>query len=178
MTGVYSDETLKAWKESRKGRPGYFKGHNHSEDTINRLREISNNHPNRKGPKGQPWSSARLQAQKDRNGKPYKRGEHRRRFKNMVTRRANKPILKNGKKYHPLWHEIRKLVYKRDNYKCQECGVHCQVKAKKKIQCHHIDYDVASNDLSNLITLCASCHAKTNFRRGDWIIHYSQNQKG
>ena len=81
-----------------------------------------------------------------------------------------KPKLLNGVKYHPFWDEIRRLVYKRDKYKCQECGKH------GKMNAHHIDYDRENNDLSNLISLCTSCHAKTNYKRLDWIIYF--NSKG
>lgn len=28
------------------------------------------------------------------------------------------------------------------------------------------------NNKKNLITLCASCHAKTNFNKDDWISYY------
>jgi len=56
------------------------------------------------------------------------------------------------------WNEIRKIVYKRDNWQCQICGKHCH----DDIQCHHIIPFVESKDdsLDNLITLCKSHHAK------------------
>jgi hypothetical protein len=120
--------------------------------------------------KGKSWSEVRRQAQIARNNAPYKSVLRVRTNFNMKSR----AVIKNGREYNPLWHEIRKLVYKRDNYECQECGVHCRQEGKDKIQCHHIDYDITNNDLSNLITLCASCHCKTNFKRSDWIIRYSE----
>lgn len=83
---------------------------------------------------------------------------------------SKKPFVVSGKEYHPYWSEIRKKVYERDKWVCQECGESCN--RKNGIACHHIDYDIANNDLSNLITLCSSCHAKTNFKREDWINHY------
>lgn len=117
--------------------------------------------------KGKSWSENRRKAQLSRNGKPY-------RHKAISLR---KPIKIGNNIYHPMWYELRKIVYKRDMWICQECGVHCRSKDKTKIQCHHIDYDISNNDLSNLITLCASCHAKTNFRRENWIIHYREKLK-
>ena len=78
--------------------------------------------------------------------------------------------MRNGREYHPMWNEIRKLVYKLDKWICQECGQKCG--RKNGIACHHIDYDITNNDFSNLITLCTSCHSKTNFKREDWIIRY------
>ncbi len=65
------------------------------------------------------------------------------------------------------WEEIRKIVYERDNYTCQICGVKCisrrdlsDENSHKLIQCHHLkEYDSEEdNDLDNLITACVSCH--------------------
>lgn len=163
----------KPWNKDIKGLPSPFRGKKHtletltklrgrkrSEETKARIREGVKNHPNRKGPKY--WSEARKIAQDKRKGIPYKNSPRKRALK-------TKPVIKNGIEYHPLWHEIRKLVYKRDSYHCLECGKHCH--NNTRIQCHHIDYNPSNNDLENLITLCNSCHAKTNFRRDDWISH-------
>ena len=61
------------------------------------------------------------------------------------------------------WKQIRKQVYKRDNWICQVCGKHCQ---KKEIQCHHvIPYRITQdNSMDNLITLCSSCHMKEEWK--------------
>jgi len=111
--------------------------------------------------KSKPWSGVRIQAEIKRKG--YLR----------------KPIIKNGKEYSPEWNEIRKQIYKKDNWTCRECGIHCQDKKYKKnrIQCHHIDYNEKNNDPNNLITLCASCHGKTNFNKKDWIEYYQSKKR-
>jgi hypothetical protein len=87
----------------------------------------------------------------------------------------------NGKVYPANWHEVRKEIYKRDKWVCQECGVKCFSKSNphkdRIIQCHHIDYNVDNTDSSNLITLCANCHCKTNFRNKDyWIDHFNSKE--
>ncbi len=107
---------------------------------------------------------------KDRKGEPWTIA--RRIAENNKIKKANSCMV-GDKEYPLLWKELRKIVYKRDNYRCQECGVHCH--NGKRINAHHIDYDITKNDLFNLITLCASCHAKTNFRRVHWIIHYTRS---
>jgi 5-methylcytosine-specific restriction endonuclease McrA len=104
-----------------------------------------------------------------------KRSRHRKGISNeyrdrYADRTGINPFIIGGREYHPLWREIRKLVYKRDNWTCQECGVHCC--NNKKINAHHIDYDINNNNFTNLITLCTSCHMKTNFRREHWIDYY------
>jgi len=84
-------------------------------------------------------------------------------------------------KYPENWDIIRKIIYKRDNWICQECGIKCGTKQdNRRIQCHHIDYNTRNNTADNLITLCASCHAKTNYSRNNWITYYQlrmSNQK-
>ncbi len=62
------------------------------------------------------------------------------------------------------WKEIRKIVYKRDNWTCQICKVRCRNNVL--IQCHHIiPYRISEdNSLENLITLCASCHRKEEIK--------------
>lgn len=159
--GVYSKETLEIWSKQRKGRISAFKGKKHTSETIIKLREIAKKRLIHKGPKGKPWSEARRKAQE---------------LLARVKPSRTKPIKKNGKIYSIDWHEIRKSVYRRDGWICQECGVHCS--KKMQIQCHHIDYDTTNNDWSNLITLCSSCHAKTNFQRLDWENHYKNIMKG
>ncbi|MCD6366982.1 MAG: hypothetical protein J7L46_05520 [Bacteroidales bacterium] len=70
-------------------------------------------------------------------------------------RGENNPSYKNGNSYKKRswrgddWETLRKEIYKRDNYICQDCGIKCISKreATKKnsdriIQCHHIEKKV------------------------------------
>lgn len=63
--------------------------------------------------------------------------------------------------YRTDWKSLRTSIYKRDNWTCQTCGIHC---GKKIIQCHHkIPYFASKdNSESNLITLCVSCHTRAD----------------
>lgn len=63
------------------------------------------------------------------------------------------------------WRQQRKLARKRDGYKCQNCGK-TQKQNGRSLDVHHIrpfrtfdNYEEA-NELSNLISLCMSCHGK------------------
>jgi 5-methylcytosine-specific restriction endonuclease McrA len=60
--------------------------------------------------------------------------------------------------------ELKNKIKIRDEYKCQICG-----KKKLKLAIHHIDYIKENLDENNLITLCVSCHSKTNYNREEWI---------
>ncbi len=147
--------------EFKKGSSG-FSGGSHSEKTRKIMRRIK---------RGKPWPEARRKAQEDRKGKPYVQRKPRKPYPKS-RKLKSKPVIKNGKEYHPNWHVIRKEIYKRDNWTCQECGIKCHNTTKKKIQCHHIDYDESNNEGFNLITLCASCHGRTNGSRKDWIKYF------
>lgn len=71
----------------------------------------------------------------------------------------NSPIWKGpGKRaseeYSPKWTpKLRYAIRRRDDFKCQNCGVH-----KRGLDVHHIDKDKWNCDPSNLISLCRSCH--------------------
>ena len=62
-----------------------------------------------------------------------------------------------------MWKEIKKLVLKRDDYKCQICY------SKKKLIVHHVfpwaRYKAFRFTESNLTTLCMACHKKIHAKR-------------
>jgi len=67
---------------------------------------------------------------------------------------------------------LRRSIRERDDYTCQECGIR-QDEAGHILHCHHIDYDKKNCNPINLITLCRSCHMKTNGNRDYWIKHFN-----
>lgn len=62
---------------------------------------------------------------------------------------------------------LKEKVRNRDNNKCQLCG------AKWGLIEHHIDYNKENNEPYNIITLCMTCHPKTNFKRKWWVQLFS-----
>lgn len=82
-----------------------------------------------------------------------------------------------GKK-HPNWvggnklygkyftQELKTKIRKRDKFTCKICK-------KNGHFIHHIDYNKKNNNKNNLITVCHSCHSKTNFNRKNWIQYFS-----
>ncbi len=56
---------------------------------------------------------------------------------------------------------LKKKIMLRDEKTCQLCFD----KHPLRFAVHHIDYNKNNHNLENLITLCASCHTKTNFHR-------------
>lgn len=99
------------------------------------------------------------------------------RIGHIVTESTRKKIsLANSGEGNGQWKEItiekiKHSIRKRDNFICLMCGLH-QEKNKKSLDVHHIDYIETNNIPKNLISLCHSCHAKTNkSKREFWIEH-------
>jgi hypothetical protein len=66
---------------------------------------------------------------------------------------------------------LKEHIRKRDNRTCQLCGIperECFI----KLPIHHIDYNKKHSNQDNLISLCKSCHAKTNNNREYWTIKF------
>ena len=61
---------------------------------------------------------------------------------------------------------LKYLIRKRDNYECQLCS---KKENGRKHHIHHIDYNKLNFTSLNLISLCISCHMKTNYKRKKWI---------
>lgn len=74
-----------------------------------------------------------------------------------------------GKSFEPYTfefdHERKELIRARDNYICQIC---LAPQNGKRLAIHHIDYDKKNCDHRNLISLCPTCHSKTNHKRIYW----------
>jgi len=76
---------------------------------------------------------------------------------------------------------LKNIIKTRDNYRCQVCFIDenkSKQKFKRNLVIHHIDYNKLNNTIKNLITLCCSCHPKTNFNRHHWKkLLTSQNNR-
>jgi len=83
----------------------------------------------------------------------------------------------DGKSFEPYGVEfnnkLKEQVRERDKRTCQECYYHEQFH-DSKLDIHHIDYNKKNNSPNNLISLCRSCHAQTNFSREDWTQYFER----
>jgi hypothetical protein len=70
-------------------------------------------------------------------------------------------------------------IRERDNFICQECGIHQEelVGRIAKLDIHHIDYNKKNCNPDNLISLCRSCHMKTNNNRDYWESYFRQEDR-
>ena len=94
--------------------------------------------------------------------------------KRSVSHKGDRnPQWRDGLSFEPYAPEfndkLKEQIRKRDNYTCQICRI---PENGIKLHPHHIDYNKKNNDPSNLISLCRSCHAKTNFNRNWWTKYF------
>lgn len=79
------------------------------------------------------------------------------------------PFWKGGRSFIPYtidWtRTLKRSIRERDKYICQICNDYGNY-------VHHIDYDKKNCNPNNLITLCHSCHSKTNINRQSWIEYF------
>lgn len=71
-------------------------------------------------------------------------------------------------RYPEDWNKRRKKVYKRDNYECQSCGKRGGPYGDFELHADHITpiSEGGSHKLSNLRTLCKTCHVQRHTATG------------
>lgn len=98
----------------------------------------------------------------------------------LSTKMEKNPAWKGGKSFEPYplgWTKtFKEQIRFRDGYKCRLCGM-SEVENNAKLCVHHIDYNKNNLSLKNLISLCRSCHGKTESRREHWIKYFSNINK-
>ena len=135
-----------------------------------RLREY-----NQQVKKGRTWEQVYGREKAAKLRKHYSemmRGENNPNFGNHVLAGENNPNWRGGICREPYGFEfdefLKEQIRQRDDYICQLCGIsqdeHVEL-IDDKLSVHHIDYDKTNNVSSNLISLCKSCHSKTNHNR-------------
>ena len=104
--------------------------------------------------------------------------------RNRYVRKMHERSLRNGKQpkpkskattknLYPLgWNEgLRLSIRTRDGFKCMRCW---EKEDERAFHVHHIDYTKTNCLTDNLITLCPSCHVKTNHNRKRWIKYFER----
>lgn len=82
-----------------------------------------------------------------------------------------------GKSFEPYTKDFnkrfKKAIKQRDGC-CMLCNIGFDDLRllKRYIHIHHIDYNKLNSFPQNCISLCTSCHTKTNFNRTQWIIFF------
>jgi len=112
-------------------------------------------------------------------GHQFKKGEYQGNGKKtQFGKGKNHPNWQDGKSFEPYGIEfnedLKEVIRNRERRKCFICEK-TELENKFKLIVHHINYDKRNNNPKNLISLCISCHAKTNFNREYWIKYFNCN---
>ena len=186
------EATRRKISESNKGRISFWRGKKLSEETKRKMSE------SRKGRVVSEETRRKIGlANSGKTGKKHSE-EHKRKISESIRGEKNplygkrlsedhkrKLSLANSGDKSALWKggisklpygdewtlTLKKAIRQRDNNKCQLCG---RRKYKRDHHVHHIDYDKMNNNPYNLVTLCASCHIKTNKGRNRWANLFSK----
>ena len=86
---------------------------------------------------------------------------------------SDNPSWQGGKSYEMYGFDWTDLL--KHSIRTRDCFV-CQICKKNGWVVHHIDYNKKNNNPNNLITLCNSCHSKTNGNRNYWIKYFNENK--
>lgn len=91
------------------------------------------------------------------------------REKQSLSKRGEKaPNWRDGKSFEPYSPDFnpsfKRAIRKRDNQVCMACGIHRE-KVDRAFDVHHINYDKILTLPQNCVSLCRSCHSKTNMKR-------------
>jgi hypothetical protein len=182
----HSDETKLKISVANKGKPSAFKGKHHTPEAKLKLSLINKGKPPTN--KGIPMSKEQKEKMSlSHKGKPSNRkGKYltkETKLKISLSRIGkyggeNSHFWKGGISTFPYpfdWTDtLKESIRQRDNYICQECGIHQDelIGWNKKLDIHHIDYDKKNLNPLNLISLCRSCHIKTNYYRDKWYEYF------
>jgi len=191
---IFTEETRRKMSESMMGKKNHNWGNHYSEEIKQKMRNPKSEEHKRKlseANKGKHLTEeTRRRMSKSHEGKSC--------WNKGLTKENNASLRKiseartllirekssnwlGGKSFEPYGLEFNKIlkenIRNRDNHRCQLCGKHqdenfTKSGKKKKLIAHHVDYDKQNNKPENLISLCNSCHMKTNFSRKDWTEYF------
>ena len=129
-----------------------------------------------KGKKGLQiaWNKGKPNYKIRGDNNPAKKPEIREKIGLAVTGEKN-PAWQGGISFEPYTKEFnnkfKRAIRKRDNQICMLCGIHRE-KLNKSLFIHHINYNKEMSIPQNCLSLCNSCHTKTNSNRKHWISFF------
>ena len=177
------DVRIRKYGEKNKGRKCWSKGL--TKETDVRLERAAEKHKGYKswckGLKMEDNESLRRIAEASKGRIPWNKGGTS--WCKGLTKETNliikKRSIKHSKENHHAWKggiaclpypktwtkELKEKIKKRDNY---QCGNPWCKSMNLKLDVHHINYNKKDCTENNLITICSSCHTRTNHNRYSW----------
>ncbi len=163
----HSKETLAKMRLAHRGQVSPMKGKKHSEESKRKNSDSLKGNQNAKGHKLS--EEQKKSVSKAHKGKKWSLARKLKLSKSISGDKSH--FWKGGKSfehYSTDWNGMLKtLIRRRDSFTCQVCG-------SNGFHVHHIDYNKKNCKPDNLITLCKSCHSKTNFNRDYWQKFFNE----
>lgn len=151
------------------------KGKKHTNETKQILREKNQNYNNPMYGKKSPFYGKQHSEETKQIMSELKKGKNNPMY-DIHRFGEYSPNWSGGKSFEPYGIEFNKEL--KDFIKNRDFNI-CQTPNcmnTENLDCHHIDYNKQNNNIENLITLCKSCHTKTNGKnkREFWINYYQE----
>lgn len=154
------------WCRGKKGViPSWNKGKHLSEDHKKKISEST---------KGRTVSRERRKQISEWSKEFYKDPNNRKKLRQRM-KGSTHPVWRGGISKEPYPFEwtntLKESIKQRDNYTCMSCNK-TKNEIKGHLAIHHIDYNKENLNPANLITLCSSCHSKSNYNRDYWTAYF------
>lgn len=101
-------------------------------------------------------------------------------YRKGVYCKEKHPLWQGGKSFEPYCQLFDDTLKERVRiffgYKCVKCGM-TQDENRRSLHIHHVDYNknvCCDRNPAMLVSLCTSCHAKTNFNRRYWRLYFRE----
>lgn len=166
----HKEESIRKMSENQKGNEGYWQGKHRSEETKQAISKANKGKTNALGTKHS--EEVKHKSSELRRGKHYSPSSEFKKGQFSGKKHHNWQDGKSFEKYTIQFNkELKELIRQRDSYQCQLCGM-SECENIRKLHIHHINYDKKNCLPNNLISLCTSCHVKTNYNKKDWIEYF------
>jgi len=165
----------KQFKEGRLINP--FKGKKHSRETKEKISKANkNNVPWSKGLTKKTDSRIKKISKALTGRKPWCTGLNKHQHPSIMkisqaNSGENNPMFKDWISLEPysraFHNNFKERIRNRDKNKCMICNIK-EIILGYQLNIHHIDYDKKNTTKENCVSLCKSCHTRTNHNRKHW----------
>lgn len=180
---IYSKETIQKMSERRKGKKHSEetklkmsedrKGHIVSQETRNKITGENNSFYGK-----HHTEETKRKISETKKGKKLKLTDEQHLNRSLSRSKEKSHFWRGGISFEPYsidWtNTLKRSIKERDKYTCQVCSA---IQDDTIFYIHHVDYNKKNCNPNNLITLCNSCHSKTNGNRRDWENFFTLKMK-
>ena len=176
----HTEESKKKISDGKMGQSGYWRGKNRPPETCKKISE--SNKGRKTWNKGLTWDQISEFPHPSTDREPWNKGDVlpdwvKKKIREGTIRSYEDPEVrkKHQGENHPFWlggisfepyspefnNRLKLEIRQRDEFTCQVCNK-TEDELGQVLSVHHIDYNKKNSSKRNLISLCGSCHGRTN----------------